>query len=284
MRKMLGILTIALAAFFLIAVSASAAPKSHHHPTGHHVTYGNDGGHQGGQCGDHQSNREGDNGGRCQCDRGDHFGQGQGHEGSDQGDCQGGDQGGQCGEQGDHQSNGEGDRGGRCQCDQGDHFGQGHGHQGGDRGDCRGGDGTPPGDGGDGGSTPPGDGGGEGGPTPPPVVIQPTIDLPSHTFLCYSVFEVDPAVYTFDWAWRLLTSPSDHYFTPYAVKGNVQLGTNVGGYHLVCNVGLLAHKAGTPGTYADSDGQVFDQTWADAMASDHGSYNGMTLNVFPVVG
>jgi len=131
--------------------------------------------------------------------------------------------------------------------------------------------------------TPPDNGGGGDG-TPPPVVIQPTIEAPSHTFLCYSTFEVDPAVYTFDLAWRLLTSPSDHYFTPYAVEGNVQYGTNVGGYHLICNAGLLPHTPGTLGMYTDSDGQVFDQAWADAMASDHGSYNGMTLNVFPVVG
>jgi len=229
MRKMLGIFTIAAAAFFLIAVSASATPRSHHHPNvGHHAHHGRNG-----------------------------------HEG--------GNQGGQCGDWGDHQSNGYGgDRGG-CQCDnQGDHFG---GDQG---GDCGGG-----------GTTPPGDGGGDGGSTPPPVVIQPTIDPPSHTFLCYSTFEVDPAVYTFGQAWQLLTSASDHYFTPYAIKGNVQYGTNIGGYHLVCNaglLGLLAHTSGTPQNYADSDGQVFGQTWADAMASDHGSYNGMTLNVFPVVG
>lgn len=132
--------------------------------------------------------------------------------------------------------------------------------------------------------TPPGDGGGGGETTPPPVVIQATIEGPSQTFLCYSIFEVDPAVYTFDWAWHWLTSPSDHYFTPYAVKGNVQYGTNVGGYHLICNAELLGLTTGTPTTYTDSDGQVFNQAWADVMATDHGSYNGMTLNVFPIVG
>lgn len=219
MRKMLGIFTIAVAAFFLIAVSASATPKSHHHPKGvYHGGNGNWGGSQGGQCG----------------------------------------------EQGDHQSNGEGDNGGQCQCNQGDHAGQGD--QGGDQGDCH-----------------RGDGGGGGDPTPPPPPVQPPSDS-SSTFLCYSLFEVDPAVYTFGSAWHWLTSTSDHYFTPDAVAGNVPYGTNVGGYHLVCNAGLLGDTAGTPKTYTDSDGDVFGQAWADAMASDYGSYNGMTLNVFPIVG
>ena len=252
MRKVLGIFTIAVAAFFLIAVSASAMPKSHHH------------GNQGRQCGeqgDHQSYGGGDNGGRCGCNQDDHFG----GQGGDQSGCQGGGQGGQCGEQGDHQSYGDGGNGGQCQCNQDDHFGG----QGGDQGDC-------------GGGTPPGGGGGD--PTPPPVDIQPTIEGPSNTFLCYSTFQVDPAVYTVDWAWHWLTSASDHYFTPSAVKGNVPYGTNVGGYHLICNAGLSGDKTGTPETYTDSDGQVFDQTWADAMASDYGSYHGMTLNVFPIVG
>jgi len=239
MRKMLGIFTIAVAAFLVTAVSASATPKSHHHPGSHHH------GNRGGQCGGW----------------GDHFGSWQG---GDQGGCRGGGQGGQCGEQGDHQSFGFGGDGGQCQCNQPDHFGG----QGGDQGDC-------------GGGTPPSGGGGD--PTPPPV-IQPTIEAPSNTFLCYSVFEVDPAVYTVDWAWHWLTSASDHYFTPSAVMGNVPYGTNVGGYHLICNAGLLGDKAGTPKTYTDSNGDVFDQTWADAMASDHGSHNGMTLNVFPIVG
>lgn len=233
MRKMLGIFTIAVAAFFLIAVSASATPRSHHH------------GHRGGQC-----------------NHGDLFG----GPGGDRGGCRGGGQGGQCGDQG-HQSNGEGGNGGQCQCNQDDHFGG----QGGNQGDCHGGGGTPP-------------SGGGGDPTPPPAGIQPTIESPSNTFLCYSIFEVDPAVYTVDWAWHWLTSASDHYFTPSAVIGNVLYGTNVGGYHLVCNAGLLGDKTGTPKTYTDSDGDVFDQTWADAMASDYGSYNGMTLNVFPIVG
>jgi len=245
MRKMLGIFTIAAAAFFLFAVSASATP-SHHHAGGN-------------QCG-HQ-NGQGDNGWQCQCNQGDHFGPGQGDQGGDQGGCQGGDQGGQCGDWGGYQNNWDGGNGGNCQCNQGDHFGPGQGDQGGDQGDCNG-----------------------GGSTPPPDGNPPTTEGPTHTFLCYSTFEVNPAVYTFDVAWQLLTSASDHYFTPYAVEGNVPFGTNVGGYHLVCDAGLLAHTNGAPGTYADSDGQIFDQAWANAMASDHGSYDGMTLNVFPVVG
>ena len=53
-------------------------------------------------------------------------------------------------------------------------------------------------------------------------------------FLCYSVFQVDPGVWPAHIAGQLLAGGG--YWQPYAVKGNVPYGTNVGDYHLVCNI------------------------------------------------
>jgi hypothetical protein len=53
-------------------------------------------------------------------------------------------------------------------------------------------------------------------------------------FLCYSVFQVEPGVWPAHIAGELLAGGG--YWQPYAVKGNVPYGTNVGDYHLVCNI------------------------------------------------
>ena len=67
--------------------------------------------------------------------------------------------------------------------------------------------------------------GGAAGTAPPPP--------PSNVFLCYSVFQTDPGVWAASEAASLI---AQGYWSPYAVKGNVTGGTNVGGYHLVCNL------------------------------------------------
>lgn len=56
---------------------------------------------------------------------------------------------------------------------------------------------------------------------------------PNSAFLCYSAFEDNPGAWPIDTAAQLLTQG---YWAPYAVPGNVAGGTNVGGYHLTCNI------------------------------------------------
>jgi hypothetical protein len=52
-------------------------------------------------------------------------------------------------------------------------------------------------------------------------------------FLCYSTYQVDPGVWMLSQAETLFKAG---YWQPYAVAGNVVGGTNVGTYHLVCNL------------------------------------------------
>lgn len=56
---------------------------------------------------------------------------------------------------------------------------------------------------------------------------------PDSAFLCYSAFQDNPGVWPMPVATQLLSSG---YWSPYAVPGNVAGGTNIGGYHLSCNL------------------------------------------------
>jgi len=71
-----------------------------------------------------------------------------------------------------------------------------------------------------------GGGAGAGAATPPPPP-------PDNAFLCYSAFEDNPGVWVMPVAAQLL---QQGYWSPYAVAGNVAGGTNIGGYHLTCNL------------------------------------------------
>lgn len=64
------------------------------------------------------------------------------------------------------------------------------------------------------------------------TVVQPAGQV--SVFLCYSKWQVEPGVWSYDMAHDLFTN--DGYWLPFAVAGNVPFGTNIGGYHLVCNV------------------------------------------------
>ena len=55
-----------------------------------------------------------------------------------------------------------------------------------------------------------------------------------NVFLCYSTFSNVPAVFPAPVAAALLKAGG--YWTPYAVPGSADGGTNIGGYHLVCNL------------------------------------------------
>jgi hypothetical protein len=79
------------------------------------------------------------------------------------------------------------------------------------------------------------------GPPPKPVGI----------FLCYSTFQTDPGVWPAPEAAELLT---EGYWLPYAVPGNVTGGTNMGDFHLICN---LASSQSVGDSFIGQDGTVF---------------------------
>lgn len=58
---------------------------------------------------------------------------------------------------------------------------------------------------------------------------------PNTVFLCNSKFQGDPGAWRFDTAKGLFAAG---YWQPFAVKGTVAGGTNIGGYHLICNTAL----------------------------------------------
>lgn len=68
--------------------------------------------------------------------------------------------------------------------------------------------------------------------TTPVVPALPSDEL-SSTYLCWNREMVDPVAYTdkvADAMWK-----TGNYFEPQAILGNVEGGTNIGAYHLVCN-------------------------------------------------
>ena len=64
--------------------------------------------------------------------------------------------------------------------------------------------------------------------------VAPVVKTEGSVFLCYSTFQVDPGVWPGHIAAQLIAGGG--YWQPYAVKGNVPFGTNIGAYHLVCNL------------------------------------------------
>lgn len=105
------------------------------------------------------------------------------------------------------------------------------------------------------------------------------------TFLCYSSYQVEPGVWPVSQAATLYSTFG--YWQPFAVMGNVTGGTNVGAYHLVCNLApgsaIAAHRATSSSALGDSikhgyvgiGGTVYGADLHDAMAN--------TLGFFPLV-
>lgn len=77
----------------------------------------------------------------------------------------------------------------------------------------------------------------------------------SSVFLCYSKFQVDPGAWLAHQASELM---SEGYWAPFALTGNVDGGTNVGDYHLVCNpqtsAPTFASVNAAPERYIGADG------------------------------
>ena len=61
--------------------------------------------------------------------------------------------------------------------------------------------------------------------------------LVNNVFLCYSKFQVDPGTWSANQAPELM---NEGYWSPMAMIGNLDGATNVGAYHLVCNVASTA--------------------------------------------
>jgi hypothetical protein len=100
---------------------------------------------------------------------------------------------------------------------------------------------------------------------PPAVAPNP----PNNIFLCYSTDQVTPSVWPIGQAAALLAGGG--YWQPYAVKGNVAGGTNVGDYHLVCNI-ATGQAVGN---------QFVDDGGGASNASDHSVFAGV-LGQYPL--
>jgi hypothetical protein len=85
---------------------------------------------------------------------------------------------------------------------------------------------------------------------------------PVNIFLCYSVYQDQPGVWPKPQALALL---QQGYWLAYAVPGNVPGGTNIGAFHLVCN---LAAGQAAGDSFVGGDGTVL----GPAYAGDAGLY------------
>jgi hypothetical protein len=104
----------------------------------------------------------------------------------------------------------------------------------------------------------------------------------SSSFLCYSAYQVEPGVWPVSQAETLYSTFG--YWQPFALKGNVTGGTNLGAYHLTCNLApgsvlarATATSSGTLGDgiqheYVGSGGAVYGVDLHDAMANTLGFY------------
>jgi hypothetical protein len=88
-----------------------------------------------------------------------------------------------------------------------------------------------------------------------------------NVFLCYSAFQGDPGVWPVGEAAALLKSG---YWSPYAVPNTVAGGTNIGGYHLVCNV-ATGQSAGT--SVLGGAGEVYGSGAAKDVTNVPGHYS-----------
>lgn len=113
--------------------------------------------------------------------------------------------------------------------------------------------------------------------TPEPVPVTPAIpsDEAASSYLCWNQTMVDPVEYidkVADTMWL-----SGNYFEPQAVLGNVEGGTNIGAYHLVCNMaGTLKETDQSVG----GSGEVYDAQVTALMHAQHPGGN--DLNIYHI--
>jgi hypothetical protein len=85
-------------------------------------------------------------------------------------------------------------------------------------------------------------------------VAPPVVNLPDGIFLCYSKSQTEPGVWMQDQAAELLAAG---YYYPKALSGNVDGGTNLGSFHLVCNAGGTS-----TGMFVNANGEVVSAEYA----------------------
>lgn len=112
-----------------------------------------------------------------------------------------------------------------------------------------------------------------------PVTVTPVQVVPSDTiassFLCWNHDMVNPVAYidkVADQMWQ-----TGNYFEPQAILGNVEGGTNIGAYHLVCNAPSTMKPTGSG---LGSSGEVYSPEMMQAYHHDHAGGN--DLNVYHI--
>jgi hypothetical protein len=98
--------------------------------------------------------------------------------------------------------------------------------------------------------------------TPPTETLPPPTRGPNNVFLCWSPDQwSNPGVWPETAADGLI---AQGYFSPLAVPGNVDGGTNIGAYHLWCRSSLTK-----TGLFLGADGGIYD---ADVAGTNPGYY------------
>ena len=109
-------------------------------------------------------------------------------------------------------------------------------------------------------------------PTPPPAIQS---DHFSSSFLCWNKEMVNPVAYLdyiADQMWL-----TGNYFEPQAILGNVEGGTNLGAYHLVCNAPATMKATGE---VLGGSGDVYSAEISKLYHAEHPGLN--DLNVYHI--
>ena len=110
----------------------------------------------------------------------------------------------------------------------------------------------------------------------PPQLPEPVAPVLPSSYLCWNREMVNPVVYMdreADTMWTL-----GAYLEPKAILGNVEGGTNIGAYHLVCNAPSTLRPTGEA---VGGSGEVYSQSVLNAYHVDH-PVNGNDLNVYHI--
>ncbi len=94
------------------------------------------------------------------------------------------------------------------------------------------------------------------------------VTVENSVFLCYSTYQVDPG------AWKMSVAETLYdggYWQPFAVAGNVAGGTNIGAYHLVCNL-ATGQSVPTVHGYVGGGGTVVGADMHKALEETLGFY------------
>jgi hypothetical protein len=106
--------------------------------------------------------------------------------------------------------------------------------------------------------------------------VAPVVPMVPRSYLCWNHEMVNPVAYQdaiADTMWAL-----GKYFERVAIYGNVEGGTNIGAYHLVCNASATMQPTGEG---LGGSGEVYSQSAMNAYHADH-PVNGNDVNVYHI--